>query len=85
MIEPLSDRVQSAVRELFPTLPGSEAAAAALAAVEGERVQLAVLALSEGDPARLAGLVEAARQDWRDVVAWAEYPDEMRRGSGGSP
>ena len=42
---------------------------------ERERVQLAILKLSEGDVARLLATVEAANKDYRDVLWWAEYPD----------
>lgn len=39
------------------------------------RVQLAILKLSEGDEDKLLHFVEAARQDYRDVLFWAETPD----------
>ena len=42
------------------------------------RVQLAVLKLSDGDIDKLADLVQIAKKDYRDVLAWAEYPEEMR-------
>lgn len=42
------------------------------------RVQLAILKLSEGDRDRLPGLVRMAKADYRDVLAYAEYPEEMR-------
>jgi hypothetical protein len=45
-----------------------------------ERVQLAVLKLSEGRQERLRELVAMARKDYRDVLAYAEYPEEMRIG-----
>jgi hypothetical protein len=44
---------------------------------ERERVQLATLKLSEGRLDRLRHYVEAAIQDYRDVLAWAEYPREI--------
>lgn len=47
---------------------------------ERERVQLAILKLSEGDPAQLHSNVAAALLDYRDVLAWAEYPEQMRSG-----
>jgi hypothetical protein len=47
---------------------------------ERERVQLAILKLSEGDPVKLRSNVEAALLDYRDVLAWAEYPEQMRSG-----
>jgi len=44
------------------------------------RVQLAVLKLCEGDRSRLEDLVRMAKTDYRDVLAYAEYPEEMRLG-----
>jgi hypothetical protein len=42
------------------------------------RVQLAILKLSEGDRERLPELVSMAKRDYRDVLAYAEYPEQMR-------
>jgi hypothetical protein len=42
------------------------------------RVQLGILKLSAGDRERLPDLVKMAKVDWRDVLAYAEYPEEMR-------
>ena len=42
-----------------------------------DRVLLAVLKLSEGNLEKLHFYLEAAKSDWRDVLAWAEYPEEM--------
>ena len=44
------------------------------------RVQLAILKLSKGDRERLPNLVNMAKVDWRDVLAYAEYPEEMKTG-----
>ena len=44
------------------------------------RVQLAILKLSEGERERLTELVGMAKKDYRDVLAYAEYPEEMRIG-----
>jgi hypothetical protein len=44
------------------------------------RVQLAILKLSEGQRERLPELVRMAKLDYRDVLAYAEYPEEMRTG-----
>ena len=44
------------------------------------RVQLAILKLSNGQRDQLAELVRMAKRDYRDVVAYAEYPEEMRIG-----
>ena len=46
---------------------------------EKERVQLAILKLCDednlDDPSRY---VDAAKRDYRDVLAWAEYPNQMK-------
>jgi hypothetical protein len=44
------------------------------------RVQLAILKLSERRRDRLPRLVQMAKTDYRDVLACAEYPEEMRTG-----
>jgi hypothetical protein len=41
------------------------------------RVRVAVLKLSGGDVAKLDRAVVHAKRDYRDVLAWAEYPDEL--------
>ncbi len=46
---------------------------------ERERVQLAMLKLSEGRIDKLHFYVKLAFQDYRDVLAPAEYPKEMQR------
>ena len=43
-------------------------------------MQLAILKLSEGRRDRLEDLVRMAKMDYRDVLAYAEYPEEMRIG-----
>jgi hypothetical protein len=48
---------------------------------ESSRVHLAILKLSEGDPEKLLDYIEAARIDYRDVLAWAEYPEQLRSGA----
>jgi hypothetical protein len=45
---------------------------------ESIRVRVAALKLSEGSLARLRDLMAQATRDYRDVLAWAEYPEEMR-------
>jgi len=42
------------------------------------RVRLAVIKLAGADFALLTHYVEVACQDYRDVLAWAEYPEQMR-------
>ena len=44
---------------------------------ESPRVVLAILKLSDGSLEELARMVEIASTDYRDVLAWAEYPGEM--------
>lgn len=39
---------------------------------EKERVQLAIIALSEGSEDKLLYLVQAAKTDYRDVLCWQE-------------
>jgi hypothetical protein len=46
---------------------------------------VACLKLSDGDLARLKKYVEAATTDYRDVLAWAEYPRQMRLGPNAPP
>ena len=45
---------------------------------EPVRVRIAALKLSRGDLGRLREAIEHARRDYRDVLAWAEYPEELR-------
>src|SRR2546430_7742597 len=45
---------------------------------ERERVQLAILKLSEGNEEKLREFVAMAKRDYRDVLFWAENPDEAR-------
>lgn len=44
---------------------------------ESARVQLAILKLSAGRLDRLSSAVTSAKSDWRDVLAWAEYPRQI--------
>ena len=41
---------------------------------EPTRVQLAILKLAQGDLTRLEEFTKVASTDYRDVLAWAEYP-----------
>jgi hypothetical protein len=45
---------------------------------ERERVQFAILKLSEGNEEKLREFVAVAKRDYRDVLFWAENPDEAR-------
>lgn len=43
---------------------------------EVERVRLAILKLCDARVDRVAELVVAAKRDYRDLLMWAEYPEE---------
>ena len=45
---------------------------------ERERMQLAILKLSNGSEEKLREFVAVAKRDYRDVLFWAEYPEESR-------
>src|SRR6266404_5419969 len=78
------DKVVAAVRKTFP----ENAHARMLELLdtygvesyerEHERVQLAILKLSEGNEEKLREFVSVAKRDYRDVLFWAEYPEESR-------
>ena len=44
---------------------------------EVDRVRLALLKLSAGDVEKLRAWLETAKQDYRDVLVGAEYPEQM--------
>lgn len=46
---------------------------------EPERVRLAALKLAAGDIDALRRAISAAQIDYRDILAWAESPNEMGR------
>jgi hypothetical protein len=46
---------------------------------ELERAQIAILKFSGGDLESLRAHVETAKSDFRDVLAYAEYPEEMSK------
>ena len=48
---------------------------------ETPRVHRAILALSGSEIAELEAMVDAANGDYRDVLLWAEYPEESTRGT----
>jgi hypothetical protein len=43
-----------------------------------ERVQIAILKLSDGSEDNLREYVAVAKRDYRDVLFWAEYPEESK-------
>ena len=44
------------------------------------RVHAAAMKLADGDVEQLSHVIEAANADYRDVLAWAEYPSQMKLG-----
>ena len=49
---------------------------------ERERVQVAILKLSAGSEEKVREYVAVAKRDYRDVLFWAEYPEESRLDTG---
>ena len=45
---------------------------------ERERVQCAIVRLAEGDEAKLLYFLAVAKTDYRDVLFWADCPDEAK-------
>ena len=45
---------------------------------ERERVQLYILQLADGNKDEVYSLVEAADQDYRNIIFWAENPEESQ-------
>jgi hypothetical protein len=45
---------------------------------ERERVQLAILKLSAGNENKLREFVTVAKRDYRDILFWADNPDEAK-------
>jgi hypothetical protein len=43
-----------------------------------ERVQLAVLKLSEGNEEKLRNFVTVAKRDYRDILFWADNPEDAK-------
>jgi hypothetical protein len=80
----LSQKIQS----LFPNQQTSISARVILYAYgtedheqEPTRVRLAILKLSGNDLDGLKKMTEFAKQDFRDILAWAEYPRQAKRSS----
>jgi hypothetical protein len=73
--------VLAAVQALFPLSWESVLAQLDTYGVESyeherERVQLAVLELGEGNEDKTRGYLAAAKDDYRDVLYWAEHPEQ---------
>ncbi len=80
----LTERVREVVRQQFREDERNEVEALlATYGAEGheqeaERVHLCVLKLAEGDVGKVRELVADAKRDYRDVILWAEYPEQAR-------
>ena len=48
---------------------------------EPVRVRLAILKLSDANLAEIKKTIDLAKQDFRDVLSWAEYPRQSRKWS----
>jgi hypothetical protein len=72
------DEVIAAIRTAFP--PGDETIILAVLDLYGtepyererERVQIAIVGLSAGSEEKLKELVQVAKTDYRDILAWQE-------------
>src|SRR6266404_8879782 len=81
---PSRDEVVAVIRKIFPE--AAQDRALALLDTYGvesyererERVQLAILKLSEGNEEKLREFVQVAKRDYRDVLFWAENPEEAK-------
>jgi hypothetical protein len=83
-----SDYLEQKLVTMFPETKRRDAVEAELARYgigdhepEAERVRLAVLKLSGPDLERVRTHVRAAKGDYRDVLAWAEYPAQIKANS----
>lgn len=82
--EQSSDLLTDRIRQTFPAenpadvLQILELYGTASHERETERVRLAVLKLSGGDLNELREMINAAKGDYRDVLAWAEFPNQLR-------
>jgi len=78
------EQVVAAIHRAFPNLDPSQLIARLdtygieTYERERERVQLAIIALSEGDEDKLEKFLAVAKTDYRDVLLWAEYPEEAK-------
>jgi hypothetical protein len=84
---PSRDLVEAKARRILPRrdvrdlLQILDAAVTNAPAVDRERIQLAVLKLYEEGAGKheLETVAGWAKDDWRDVLSWAQYPRQSRR------
>jgi hypothetical protein len=79
----LADEVESKVAATWPSDADRARARGVLGRYgaapherEVDRVQLAIIKLAEGSLDELEKMAAAAKTDYRDVLMWAEYPEE---------
>jgi len=86
----LSLRTQLLVKKLFPTIQQADVSnwlsnkcgenlpfQKGRNEYELERIRFATLKISNGDPLKLLEAIELAKQDWRDVLMWAEFGNSL--------
>ncbi|MBI3652478.1 MAG: hypothetical protein HY231_15770 [Acidobacteria bacterium] len=82
---PSQELVRSKVQQLFPAPQWATVfriigfADQSPDAIGQARVQLALLKLSAGDVDQLSYFATVAKLDFRDVLAWAEYPNAFHQ------
>lgn len=78
--------VQRKIRKILPDMNPKEVLARLKAlGPNRHRVWLAVLKLHEEGDGDLSSLIQTAQEDYRDVLAWAESPNQMRFGPADDP
>ena len=82
----LVEILQRKLQAMFPGAQTREKAEATLATYgleshekEPERVRLAILRLAGDDINQVEKYTNNARQDYRDVLSWAEYPRQSKQ------
>src|SRR3954454_3447756 len=69
----LSAEIQGQIDRRFAE-PDRDSVRTLLSSCRSEQICVAILRLSRGQVKRVEDLVEAARRDYRDVLAWAAQP-----------
>jgi hypothetical protein len=89
-MQPRWDKIwDEKLAQLFVASTERDAANALLAPViagsEGHRVAVACLKLAGGSLNKMKECAQAALIDYRDILAWAEYPRHMQLDPGATP
>jgi hypothetical protein len=72
-----SDEQEAAVRLLEEDCGSNLPLCESATPESAERIRFAALKLSKGDLGELRSLVEHANIDWRDVLLWAGFGDDV--------